>query len=197
MNTEKLQTPAKSLWVILLIIGAMMVRVIPHPPNVSPMTAICLFSGFAIGVRLLSFLVPLLIIYCSDFIINNTISKSFISDSSEIIWWSDFMFWTYGSYLLIILLGAISLDKIKTKNVVRTALLSSLLFFLITNFGSWFSFAFYPKDGAGLLMCYQAGVPFFRASLLSDIAFSVTIFGIYKYLITPATVHFRAKKVAS
>lgn len=175
----------KGLWVIVLMIGAMMVRVLPHPPNVSPMTAICLFSGFAVGVRLLSFLIPILVIYCSDFVINNTISKTFIADSSEIIWWSDFMWWTYASYALIIIIGAMSFEKIKTKNIIRTAIISSLIFFLLTNFGSWISYSFYPKNGTGLLMCYQAGVPFFRTSLLSDIGFSIVLFGAYKFITTP------------
>lgn len=179
------------------MLAAMLVRVLPHPPNVSPMTAICLFSGFAVGVRLLSFLIPLIVIYGSDFVINNTISRGFLSESTEIIWWSDFMFWTYGSYLLIIIIGAISFDKIKTKNVIRTALISSLVFFLLTNFGSWISYPFYPKDATGLMMCFQAGVPFFRTSLLSDIAFSVVLFGAYRYITTPSLQLRKAKQIVS
>ena len=197
INTNNTGIKSNGIWVVVLMLAAMLVRVLPHPPNVSPMTAICLFSGFAVGVRLLSFLIPIIVIYGSDFVINNTISRAFLAESSEIIWWSDFMFWTYGSYLLIIIIGAISFEKIKTKNVMRTALISSLVFFLLTNFGSWISYPFYPKNAVGLMECYSAGVPFFRTSLLSDIGFSVLLFGAYRYITTPSINWTKAKEIAS
>ena len=173
------------LWVVLLTVGAMLTRILPHPPNVTPMTAICLFSGMALGFRLLTFVLPFVVLYASDFLINNTIGRAFITDTSEVIWWTDFMNWTYGSYFLIILISAFVLKRAKTQSVVLTALGSGILFFLLTNFSSWVGYSYYPKSFAGLLLCYEAGLPFFRVSIIGDIAFALILFWSYRWITTP------------
>lgn len=173
------------LWVLLLTVGAMLTRVLPHPPNVTPMTAICLFSGMALGVRFLTFVLPFVVLYASDFLINNTIGRAFIADTSEIIWWTDFMNWTYGSYFLIILASAYFLKKATTRSVILMAFGSGVLFFLLTNFSSWIGFSFYPKTFSGLLLCFEAGIPFFRISIIGDIVFALILFWSYKAVTRP------------
>ena len=59
-----------------------------------------------------------------------------------------------------------------------TALAGSVLFFLITNFGSWIGAGSpYPKNMIGLIQAYIAGIPFFRASVLSTLLFTLLSFG--------------------
>jgi hypothetical protein len=53
---------------------------------------------------------------------------------------------------------------------VWSVLASSVLFFLLTNFGVWV--LGYPKTWEGLVACYTAAIPFFRASLIGDFAFA-------------------------
>ena len=60
------------------------------------------------------------------------------------------------------------------------AIASAVLFFLITNAGSWLSLNYEPNFN-GLILAYEAGIPFFRASLLSQIIFSVGIFVVYNF----------------
>jgi len=185
---EKFSIKNNWLWVVLLTVGAMLTRVLPHPPNVTPMTAICLFSGMALGFRFLSFLLPFIVLYASDFLINNTFGRAFITDTSEVIWWTDFMNWTYGSYFLIILGSAFFLKKATTKSVILTAFGSGVIFFLLTNFSSWIGFSFYPKTMSGLLLCLEAGIPFFRISIIGDIAFALILFWSYQAITRPRQV---------
>ena len=60
-----------------------------------------------------------------------------------------------------------------------TATVGSIVFFLITNLGSWFAMTEdYPRTLAGLVDCYIAGLPFFRNTLTGDLVFSAAFFGI-------------------
>lgn len=57
------------------------------------------------------------------------------------------------------------------------SLVMSTAFFLLTNAAVWCS-GWYPQTGEGLLACYSAGLPFYRATMLGDLFFtSVTIAG--------------------
>ena len=58
-------------------------------------------------------------------------------------------------------------------------LVSSLMFFVVTNFGVWLWFGSYDRSLAGLWQCYLAAIPFFRYTLAGDLFFSVVLFGSY------------------
>ena len=53
--------------VLILIIFGIISRVIPHPPNFSPLTAIALFGGLNFNNKKIAFVIPLLILIISDF----------------------------------------------------------------------------------------------------------------------------------
>jgi hypothetical protein len=56
-------------------------------------------------------------------------------------------------------------------------LASSVLFFVITNFGVWAFDAFYPKTWEGLIACYVAAIPFFQNTLIGDLLYTAVLFG--------------------
>ena len=49
---------------------------------------------------------------------------------------------------------------------------ASLIFFVITNFAVWLVWDFYPKTFDGLILCYAAGLPFLRNTLMSTILYT-------------------------
>jgi hypothetical protein len=61
--------------------------------------------------------------------------------------------------------------------IAGAALTSSILFFILTNFGVWASGHLYPKTWAGLVTCYTAALPFFRNSLEGDLLYTLILFG--------------------
>jgi hypothetical protein len=85
----------------------------------------------------------------------------------------------------------------RTESPVRigaTALGTSVLFFLVSNFGSWLEQAYpYGYSFAGLLDCYAAGIPFYRGTFAGDLAFSAALFGAHAVL---ARAYFPAERVA-
>lgn len=127
---------------------AVLVRLLPHPPNVTPITALALF-GSNFRNKYLGLFLPLIAMILSD------IYLGFYGITA----------WVYGSFLFISLLGRYW-KKINVQNV----LVSSLMFFIITNFGVWVGG--YPKTLEGFLLCYTMAIPFFLNSILGDLFFS-------------------------
>lgn len=142
----------KTKILILFVFFTALIRVVPHPPNFAPVTALALFSGVTFNSRLLGMLVPLAAMAISDLFLG------FYSIS----------IWVYFSFILINLLGS----YVKTVNL-KNILLSSVIFFIVTNFGVWV--LGYPKTIEGLLLCYTLAIPFFAYSIIGDLFFSYVL----------------------
>lgn len=150
------------------LIGAILIaaaaRILPHPPNVAPIAGLALFSGALINKKW-GFVLPLGAMLISDLIIGL----------------HPFIIWVYGSFYLIFLLGRY-LQSFSFKNLALITLLSSTLFYVVTNFGVWAMFDMYPKTLSGLLDCYVQAIPFFRNTLIGDFIFSFGFFYGYKLI---------------
>ncbi|MFO0802491.1 MAG: DUF6580 family putative transport protein [Gemmataceae bacterium] len=63
------------------------------------------------------------------------------------------------------------------------AVAASLVFFVVSNFGSWLMQALpYGYSLAGLADCYQAAIPFYRGTLVSDVLCTATLFAAHAVL---------------
>jgi len=147
--------------VISMIVGAAASRLIPHPPNMASITAVALFSGACLTRKWLAFLVPLLALFASDLVLG-------FYSHMEVV---------YGSFVLVVCVGLLLRRRRTPLPVAGAVLASSLLFFLITNFGVWWFGTLYPKTPAGLLTCYIAALPFFQNTLLGDALYAAVLFG--------------------
>ena len=61
--------------------------------------------------------------------------------------------------------------------IIGAALASSLVFFLTTNAAHWYLSNDYPHTVAGLLICYAAGLPFYRWMPVGDVVWSLAFVG--------------------
>jgi hypothetical protein len=138
----------KEQLLILFVIIAVLFRLVPHPPNFAPITALALFSSTTFRNKIVGTLIPLLVMGISDLYLG------FYSIS----------LWVYLSFVIISSFG-IFWKEVKTKNV----LISSIVFFIVTNFGVWL--LGYPKTIDGLILCYTMAIPFFGYSILGDLFF--------------------------
>jgi hypothetical protein len=92
-------------------------------------------------------------------------------------------FWyVYGAALIPVLLGRLIRNRSGAGAIAAAAVVSSLSFFLITNFMVWGTDRLYPHTMAGLSACYLAGIPFYRNQVLGDAVYTVAIFGGYAVL---------------
>ena len=164
---------------IALIIVVALARLIPNMPNFSPMAAIALFCAAHFNKLWKAILVTLLATFVSDVILNNTIYSSM---SNGFTFFYDGFILQYIAYAVIALMGSTFFININKTKVIGGSLATTLVFFIISNFGAWISLPFYSKDIAGLMSSYAAGLPFLKNTLLSDLFYTSLLFGAYYLL---------------
>ena len=135
-NNEKL------LLVVGIIVLAALSRIIPHYPNFTPLCAIALFGAKYFKNIYFAILIPLVSLWVSDIIINNFILSTYFD--GFVLFYSGFL-WQYASFILISFFGRLSLKKISLLKLFGVSISSSLIFFLVSNFGVWASSSFYSK----------------------------------------------------
>ena len=178
MKKLNLQTGIISIIILL----ASFTRIMPHPPNFSPMAAIGLFGAAHFAKKWQAFLIPLIGIWISDLVINNFV---YSSHSSNFVWFYGGFYWQYISYVFIIFAGLFIFNKgISVTNTLGGMVSSSGIFFLFSNFGVWAGGAMYTKNISGLITCYAAGIPFIHNTIISDALFTTVLFGTYYLLQT-------------
>lgn len=167
-----------TLFIIIMVVAS--TRIIPHMPNFSPLGAVALFGGAYLTARWQAFMLPIAATWVGDLFLNNVIYTEYFD---EFTWFYSGFYWQYGSYALIVLMGRILLRSGGHKTfwwrLCGGALGSSVLFFVVTNFGSWMTFTTYPPTWEGLVACYVAGIPFFRGTLTGDVIYAAVLFGGY------------------
>lgn len=156
-----------------LILLAAASRVLPHPHNFAPIGGMALFSAAYFRNNKAGFLLPLVALFLSDLYINNITYAAFYD---RFVWISPGFYWVYGSFGLIALLGFAVFSRISAGRVIGAAIGSSVLFFLVTNFGAWAGSSLYPQNIQGLMMSYVAGIPFFWNTLAGDLVYSGVLF---------------------
>ena len=137
-------------------------RLIPHPWNLTPITAMALFAGAHFSNRRTAYLLPIAAI-----LISNLILGEFYSTLPFVL----------AGFALTVFIGARLRERRDALSIGAGALASSLLFFAITNFGHWAVSMDYPKNAGGLAACFTAAIPFFRNELFGDLAFTGIFFG--------------------
>ena len=146
---------------IILVVGGILSRLIPHAWNFNPVIAVALFGGVYLS-RKQALIVPVLLMAVSDIFLgfHNT------------------MPFTWGAMLLVVLLGFWVKKHISVTRVLGGSIIGATIFFVVTNFGAWL--AMYPKTLEGLISCYTFAIPFYRNSVISALIYSVVLFSTYE-----------------
>lgn len=155
-----------------ILIGAT-ARVIPHPPNFTPIGALALFGGVYLE-RKQALILPMLAMVFSDLVIGFDSLPVRIS--------------VYGSFLIAIFIGFWLKKHLNLKNLVISSLSASIIFFVITNFTVWVFGTMYTKDLTGLVEAYTLAIPFFRNTVFGDLFYSGFFFGAYELIKNPSVL---------
>tara|TARA_A100001015_G_scaffold13563_1_gene15818 strand:+ start:10688 stop:11170 length:483 start_codon:yes stop_codon:yes gene_type:complete len=142
----------KNVFLVSVIFIAILSRFIPHPPNFTPIAAIALLSSKGFNNRWVTLAIPIISLFISDLFLGLHATIPFV----------------YGAFVLIALLG-MTAKKIS----VGSVLLSSTIFFLVSNFGVWL--VGYPITIDGLISCYTLAIPFFLNTILGDLVYSAVL----------------------
>ena len=164
----------KEIFPIGLILVLVFARLIPHPPNFTPIIAVAIMSGYFFRNIYLSF---------SILLISMLLADAFIG------FYNNMLFVYLSLFLIAFVFFKIS-KKINFKNLFIYGFVGSVIFFIISNFGVWalgspgvYDIA-YEKNLNGLVECYILAIPFFGNTFLSTLIFAYPAIFIYKSLAT-------------
>lgn len=163
------------LFILFLVIIGVASRLIPHPWNFTAIGTMALFSGYSLRSNKFLILIPFLSLAISD----------------RILGFYDGMAYTYigfacGMILSLIYFAMPARLTLASRALTLSALsiVSSFLFFLITNFGVWLGSAFYSQNTQGLMASYIAGLPFLFNQIAGDLVYGAIVFGLLEYINT-------------
>ena len=162
MMTLRSENRSDQWLALLLIVCGVFFRVLPHPDNFTPVTAIALFSGVVLPTSL-ALTVPLLIMMASDLAIG----------LHPLIW----LVW--GSFLAVVLIGVWARSGAGAGRVIAGAFGGSVMFFVLTNLGVFLFENMYPKNWDGFVQCYVMALPFFRNTLAGDLLYTFSLFSLF------------------
>ncbi|MGQ0829560.1 MAG: DUF6580 family putative transport protein [Bacteroidota bacterium] len=166
MNS-KLFTP-RFIFITIAILVAAISRLFPHIPNFTPIAAMALFGSVYMTDKRLAFVVPLIAMLISD------IGLEIISGWG----FHNTLIYVYVSFALTSIIGLMVRNKVSFMSITTASIISSVLFFIITNFGVWAAGGF-QLGFAGLTATYTLGIPYFAATLLGDLFFNGVLFGAF------------------
>ena len=161
------------------VLAALLLRLLPHPWNVTPLGAMFLFSGATFRSKVESLVVPLAALLLSDYAVIHFLYQG------RYAWFSPY---TWAGFLLVGLVGWALRGRMTWVRVGAASLAGSVTFFVLSNFGVWAGGKLYAPTPGGLADCYVAALPFFRNSLLGDFAYTALMFGSYFLLRRQADV---------
>ncbi len=166
---------------IVIVSVGIAARLVPHMDNFVPITALSLLAAVYLP-RKLALVTPLAMMITSDLFIglHNTV------------------LFTWGSFVLIALIGGLIYKKTnKQSTVVLFSPFAATLFFVVTNFGVWLAGGLYPHTWSGLVNCYTLALPFFRATLVSDIVYTPVVFIVAAAAVKVSSLAFSKYKIAT
>ena len=152
-----------SFYIIFFICILALSRIIPHPPNFTPILASAIMAPILIKDRWLGIAIPIVAMFISDVIIG----------------FYSYQFVIYSSILAIALVAPMR------KNYVSLGIMAvggSVWFFITTNFAEWIIWDYYPKTIEGLIACYTLAIPFFKNTLISTCLFTALLTFSIRYL---------------
>jgi hypothetical protein len=139
-------------------------RLLPHPPNFTPVGGASLFAGARLpGWQ--AYMLPIVLMAVTDPLLGG------YSRSTPFV---------YASFLISVWIGRRLRATENASRIGGAALLGSLQFFLITNFPSFLRR--YPHTWAGFSNCYTLALPFFGRTLAGDLVTTAVLFGLHAWL---------------
>ena len=153
---------------IVIVFLAASTRLVKHPHNFTPVAAMSLFAGCYLR-KYWGLVFPLGAMIVSDYFIGFYDWQVMAS--------------VYLGIALSFFIGWFLYGRLKFQNVVLAALLSSVVFFVITNFAVWVFFDWYPHTWAGLLDCFILALPFLKNTVFGDLFYNLILFGAYEFVL--------------
>ena len=145
-------------------------RVLPHPPNFTPILGMAFFAGAVFDRKIYAYCIPIVAMLISDLYLGFHTGMPII----------------YFAICVCILIGTILNSKLNLTTSFLGISAGVLSFYLISNFAVWYGSGMYSSDLNGIITCYVMALPFLQNTFLSSILYGMSACMLYiladKYL---------------
>lgn len=145
--------------------------------NFSPVGAMALFGGAYFNRRWKAFGFPLLMLFLSDFVLQQTVFRAYGNGILYGGW-----YWVYGAFALMTLAGRWLLKKITIKNFILSALVCVFIHWTVTDIGVWYGSKIFSQNLEGYIDCLVVAIPFEWRFLTGTLVYGIILFGLFEGL---------------
>src|SRR5262245_32274525 len=140
----------------LFILAVALTRLLPHPPNFAPITAMAVFGAVTFRRWQTAVVAPLVALFVSD------LAKEYLYHHGMSAQWGIYrgMWVTYGTTALIAVISRLAHGTRRVSAIAGTTLLGSIVFFLVPNSAIWARGTRFPHTLPGLMDCCASPVRF-------------------------------------
>ncbi|MRG44459.1 hypothetical protein GFS24_05010 [Chitinophaga sp. SYP-B3965] len=181
----KKETTSKVLLIAGLIFLTILGRLITNSMQIYNFTAIgagALFAGVVFKDKRYAYIVPLAALFLSD------VFFELFTDIQG--FYGGEMFFVYFAFVLTTFIGT-RIKKANAGNILLASICVGVMFFLLSNLGTFLFRDMYPHTFSGLMTCYLSAIPFYKNDLFGSFAlntvmgnvfYSGVLFGAYALL---------------
>jgi hypothetical protein len=182
MSHQKINPRTVVLLVMILAVGAVRVifnfnHDISSLANFSPLGAMAIFGGAYFNRNWKALAFPLLTLFVSDFILHQTVFKSYGNGFLYEGW-----YWVYGAIALMCIAGRLILQKPSTTKFLITAFVCVVIHWTFTDIGVWWGSKIYSQDLTGYFNCLVAAIPFEFKFLAGTLVYGAILFGAFEWM---------------
>lgn len=167
---------------LLFMMAVAFLRVVINPEwgfsflsNFTPVGAMALFGGAYFSSKK-AFLFPLLTLWISDLLLTR-----FVYGYEWKLFYGGF-YWVYAAFILMVIIGKLLLKDVSVKRIFITALVITIIHWIVTDIGVWLASIQYPKTPAGFWACLTAAIPYERNFLSGTLLYSAMMFGSFEWM---------------
>lgn len=145
--------------------------------NFSCVGAMALFGGAYFDKQWKGFAFPILTLFISDFILNQTVFKSYGNGFLYSGW-----YWVYGAFAIMTIDGKIILKKVTATNFIISVIVCVLIHWVVSDIGVWIGSTLYAQNASGFAECLTAAIPFEWRFLAGTLIYGIILFGSFELM---------------
>jgi len=182
MSIPKFNPRTAVLFLMIIIIGACRVIFnfnydIAPLANFSPVGAMALFGGTYFNKSWKAFAFPLLTLFISDFILQQTVFKAYGNGFLYNGW-----YWVYAAFVLMTLIGKWIIRNVTVHTFLLSVLTCVFIHWIITDIGVWIGSKIYAQTMGGFIDCLVAAIPFEGRFLAGTFVYGIVMFGSFEWM---------------
>jgi hypothetical protein len=145
--------------------------------NFSPIGAMAIFGGAYFNRKWKAFAFPLLMLFISDFILHQTVFKTYSSGLLYSGW-----YWVYGAFVLMTITGRWLLKTVTVNRFLVSVLVCVFIHWIVTDLGVWIGSKKYAQDLSGFMACLINAIPYELRFLSGTLVYGIILFGLFEWM---------------